>query len=225
MQVQVTFNLSMTELMMAVAMLMGDSVTVSETHGTPAKAPDAPKDAPVTTEATADTPVPSGAPQGPFRTRADVLTLAPGDDVHWQGQRFIFSGVVLQVLTPSSHQDSVIRIQRHDTGKVVRLTLADLAVGNLTRKTYDAEACPGCDDCACQTPDAVPFIRTNDDLNALHRGAGVHWKGQKFTFNGTIDDVFNGSGDDVVVRVRRDDTGKIVTLTHNDLQIGELSFL
>lgn len=51
-------------------------------------------------------------------------------------------------------------------------------------------------------------------------GAIVHWKGQRFEFDGTVEQVNDNDdagGDDKAVWVRRADTSKLVSLTFNDL--------
>jgi hypothetical protein len=81
---------------------------------------------------------------------------------------------------------------------------------------------PCADTCAHEP--AVYTFRTPGDLENLYLGAQVHWSGQKYVFHGEVLDVFpDALDDDTAVRVRRDDTGKIVRLTYNDLQVGTLS--
>ena len=77
---------------------------------------------------------------------------------------------------------------------------------------------------------ALRIASVADIDNYLDVGSEVHWKGQKFEFDGvveTIDDAFDTEGDlpyDVkAVFIRRNDTGKLVSLTLRDLQVGRLT--
>ena len=80
------------------------------------------------------------------------------------------------------------------------------------------------------------LIRTADDYLNLEVGDDVHWKGAKFEFDATVDDIYlydddflDGDTPDVeedhkVLFLRRNDTGKRVSLTWPDLQTGELTY-
>lgn len=65
-------------------------------------------------------------------------------------------------------------------------------------------------------------IRFFGDVN---EGDPIHWAGQKFAFDGVV---ANGSrarnaDPDAVLFVRRNDTGKLVSLTQDDLDTGGLT--
>lgn len=63
-----------------------------------------------------------------------------GTEVHWQGAKFVFDGVVEriddEVVSPDAGleylDDKAVFIRRNDTGKLVSLTLRDLQTGRLT---------------------------------------------------------------------------------------------
>ena len=82
--------------------------------------------------------------------------------------------------------------------------------------------------------DAALCITTVADIdNYLDLGTEVHWRGQKFVFDGVVerisDDVFDTEGDlqyDVkAIFIRRNDTDKLVSLTLRDLQVGRLTLI
>ena len=90
------------------------------------------------------------------------------------------------------------------------------------------------------TPQADPQdtalrIASVADLdNYLDIGTEVHWKGQKFEFDGVVertetDDVADGEGwinyDTKVLFIRSNNTGKLVSLTQHDLQTGRLTLI
>ena len=62
-----------------------------------------------------------------------------GTEVHWQGAKFVFDGVVEKIddeavdeYKDDSWNVKVLFIRRNDTGKLVSLTLRDLQTGRLT---------------------------------------------------------------------------------------------
>ena len=62
------------------------------------------------------------------------IYLDIGTEVHWQGQKYTFDGVVEKIddeaiIDPTT---KAIFIRRNDTGKLVSLTLRDLQTGRLT---------------------------------------------------------------------------------------------
>ena len=93
-----------------------------------------------------DQPVsqPTPAPElKPIRKPADLLSLEPGDLIHWKGARFEFDGEVVEVNVDEGHFDEddsliyddeeiVLYVRRSDTGKRVSLTWADLQTHSLT---------------------------------------------------------------------------------------------
>ena len=66
--------------------------------------------------------------------------LDVGSEVHWQGAKFVFDGVVEriddEVVSPDAGleylDDKAVFIRRNDTGQLVSLTLRDLQTGRLT---------------------------------------------------------------------------------------------
>ena len=76
------------------------------------------------------------------------------------------------------------------------------------------------------TPAHDPFDsdRVYRSFNGFHVGDLVHWKGAKFEFDAHIEKIGRASNrDDKFVWLRRCDTGKLVSLTLNDLSAGSLS--
>lgn len=82
--------------------------------------------------------------------------------------------------------------------------------------------------------DTALRITTVEDIdNYLDIGSEVHWSGAKFVFDGVVerisDDVFDTAGDlqydAKAIFIRRNDTGKLVSLTMNDLQVGRLTLI
>ena len=80
---------------------------------------------------------------------------------------------------------------------------------------------------------ALRIASVADIDNYLDVGSEVHWHGQKYVFDGVVeqisDDVFDTEGDlqyDVkAVFIRRNDTDKLVSLTLRDLQTGRLTLI
>ena len=81
---------------------------------------------------------------------------------------------------------------------------------------------------------ALRIASVADIDNYLDIGTEVHWRGQKFVFDGVvekindemledIDDVQDA--DDKLVFIRRNDTDKLVSLTLRDLQTGRLTLI
>jgi hypothetical protein len=58
--------------------------------------------------------------------------LAVGDEVRWEGRKFMFDGEVVETFI-NDNNDAVVRIRRSDTGKVVRITFDQNETGVLTR--------------------------------------------------------------------------------------------
>ena len=84
--------------------------------------------------------------------------------------------------------------------------------------------------------DTAPCITTVADIdNYLDIGTEVHWKGQKFVFDGVVEKIDDyvvaafhedeGEPDDKILFIRRNDTGKLVSLTLFDLQTGRLTLI
>lgn len=81
---------------------------------------------------------------------------------------------------------------------------------------------------------ALRIASVADIDNYLDLGTEVHWKGQKFEFEGVVeqietDDVVDDNGwtdyDTKVLFIRRNDTDKLVSLTLRDLQTGRLTLI
>lgn len=139
--------------------------------------------------------------------QTDEHDFGVGDKVHWKGQKYEFDGVIVEFL------EDGLRLRRDDTGKVVRLTDDDLAnpANSLTPLVEAVEDTP---------------LRSWGDVLTLEEGMSVHWQGQKYAFDGVVEKTeFSefGTPDDKVLFIRRDDTGKLVSLTMNDLQVGRLT--
>lgn len=140
--------------------------------------------------------------------------LKVGDLVHWRGQLFNFDGVVERFEPADDPDAKVVWVRRSDTDKLVSLTLSDLQTGSLGKRIPSAD------------PKRVTTLNQIDMY--LDVGIRVHWKGAKFEFDGTVEDfdtyeVREDDFDAKVVYLRRDDTGKKVSLTLRDLQTGSLT--
>lgn len=68
--------------------------------------------------------------------------------------------------------------------------------------------------------------------NYLDTGTEVHWKGQKFEFDGVVEDIRTDdlTDDEIdpsekILFIRRNDTDKLVSLTLRDLQTGRLTLI
>lgn len=85
---------------------------------------------------------------------------------------------------------------------------------------------------------ALRIASVADIGNYLDIGTEVHWKGQKFEFDGVVerietDDVVDDAGDGIVwvnydtkvLFIRRNDTDKLVSLNLRDLQTGRLTLI
>lgn len=146
--------------------------------------------------------------------------LKVGDLVHWRGQLFNFDGVVERFEPADDPDAKVVWVRRSDTDKLVSLTLSDLRSGGLAQRIAD-------------TPAVADRIVSVDDIyNRLDIDTEVHWRGEKFEFDGVVeridDEVVSPDAgleylDDKAVFIRRNDTGKLVSLTLRDLQTGSLT--
>ncbi len=81
---------------------------------------------------------------------------------------------------------------------------------------------------------ALRIASVADIDNYLDIGTEVHWKGQKFEFDGVVeridDEVVSPDAgleylDDKALFIRRNDTDKLVSLTLRDLQTGRLTLI
>ena len=75
---------------------------------------------------------------------------------------------------------------------------------------------------------ALRIASVADIDNYLDIGSEVHWHGAKFVFDGVVEriegeDEFELLDDTKAVFIRRNDTGKLVSLTLRDLQTGRLT--
>ena len=77
---------------------------------------------------------------------------------------------------------------------------------------------------------ALRIASVADIDNYLDVGSEVHWHGAKFVFDGVVEriegeDEFELLDDTKAVFIRRNDTGKLVSLTLRDLQTGRLTLI
>lgn len=81
---------------------------------------------------------------------------------------------------------------------------------------------------------ALRIASVADIGNYLDVGTDVHWKGQKFEFDGVVeriktDDAVDDDGwidhDEKALFLRRNDTGKLVSLNMRDIQTGHLTLI
>ena len=122
-------------------------------------------------------------------------------------------------------------------------TALDVLLDEIARTKAQPEQAPNdapVQDAPIITPQADPqdtalrIASVADIDNYLDIGSEVRWKGQKYTFDGEvekindemleyIDDVQDA--DEKIVFIRRNDTGKLVSLTLRDLQTGRLTLI
>ena len=79
---------------------------------------------------------------------------------------------------------------------------------------------------------ALRIASVADIDNYLDIGTEVHWHGQKYVFDGAVEDIRTDdlTDDEIdpnekIVFIRRNDTGKLVSLTLRDLQTGRLTLI
>ena len=122
-------------------------------------------------------------------------------------------------------------------------TALDVLLDEIARTKAQPEQAPNdapVQDAPIITPQADPqdtalrVASVADINNYLDVGTEVHWKGQKFVFDGVveksndemledIDDVWDP--DEKIVFIRRNDTDKLVSLTLRDLHTGRLTLI
>lgn len=136
--------------------------------------------------------------------------LHVGDIVHWKGAKYEFDGVVEKIAADATSSESKgVWVRRNDTGALVSLTIGNLATYGITILGTSSQPAPAA------TSDRI----TTASQAAV--GQCVHWAGQVFNFDGKVIGV--APGDDKCVFLRRDDTGKKVSLTASDLLTGSLT--
>ena len=81
---------------------------------------------------------------------------------------------------------------------------------------------------------ALRIASVPDIDNYLDIGTEVHWKGQKFVFDGVVEKINDEMLEDIddeinpsekLLFIRRNDTDKLVSLTLRDLQTGRLTLI
>ena len=81
---------------------------------------------------------------------------------------------------------------------------------------------------------ALRIASVADIDNYLDIGTEVHWRGQKFVFDGVVEKINDGVVEDIddvwdpdekILFIRRNDTDKLVSLTLHDLQTGRLTLI
>ena len=135
-----------------------------------------------------------------------------GDLVHWKGAKFEFDAHIEKIGRATNRDDKFVWLRRCDTGKLVSLTMDDLSAGSLEHSSDE------------DSDDLVRIVTADDIHFHIDIDTEVHWKGDKFEFDGVVTDFTTfAEGDVRAVWVRRDDTGKLVSLTLYDLQTGSLT--
>lgn len=119
-------------------------------------------------------------------------------------------------------------------------TALDVLLDEIARtKAEQAPSAAPVQDAPIITPQADPqdtalrISSVADIDNYLDIGTEVHWHGQKYTFDGVVekindemlevDDIWDA--DEKILFIRRNDTGKLVSLTLRDLQTGRLTLI
>ena len=124
-------------------------------------------------------------------------------------------------------------------------TALDVLLDEIARAKAQPEQAPNTapvQDAPIITPQADPqdtalrIASVADINNYLDIGTEVHWKGQKFEFDGEVERIeLDGDVDDAgviwtnydtkVLFIRRNDTDKLVSLNLRDLQTGRLTLI
>lgn len=121
-------------------------------------------------------------------------------------------------------------------------TALDVLLDEIARTKAHPEQVPNdtpVQDAPIITPQADPqdtalrIASVADIDNYLDIGTEVHWKGQKFEFDGAVekindemlevDDIWDA--DEKILFIRRNDTDKLVSLTLRDIQTGRLTII
>lgn len=119
-------------------------------------------------------------------------------------------------------------------------TALDVLLDEIARTKAQPEQAPSAapvQDAPIITPQADPqdtalrIASVADIDNYLDVGTDVHWKGQKFEFDGVVEKIDDEAiGEEIdpsekIVFIRRNDTDKLVSLTLRDLQTGRLTLI
>ena len=120
-------------------------------------------------------------------------------------------------------------------------TALDVLLDEIARTKAQPEQAPNdapVQDAPIITPQADPqdtalrIASVADIDNYLDVGSEVHWHGQKFVFDGVVEDIRTDdlTDDEIdpnekVLFIRRNDTDKLVSLTLRDLQTGRLTLI
>ena len=122
-------------------------------------------------------------------------------------------------------------------------TALDVLLDEIARTKAQPEQAPNdapVQDAPIITPQPDPHdtalcITTVADIdNYLDIGTEVHWKGQKFVFDGVVEKINVGVVEDIddvwdpdekILFIRRNDTDKLVSLTLHDLHTGRLTLI
>ena len=122
-------------------------------------------------------------------------------------------------------------------------TALDVLLDEIARTKAQPEQAPNdapVQDAPIITPQADPqdtalrIASVADIDNYLDVGTEVHWHGAKFVFDGVVEKINDEMLEDIddvqdadekIVFIRRNDTGKLVSLTLRDLQTGRLTLI
>lgn len=122
-------------------------------------------------------------------------------------------------------------------------TALDVLLDEIARTKAQPEQAPNdapVQDAPIITPQADPQdtalrIASVEDIdNYLDVGTEVHWKGQKYEFDGVVEKINDEMLEDIddvqdadekILFIRRNDTDKLVSLTLRDLQTGRLTLV
>ena len=116
-------------------------------------------------------------------------------------------------------------------------TALDVLLDEIARTKAQPEQAPNdapVQDAPIITPQADPqdtalrIASVADIDNYLDVGTEVHWKGQKYEFDGVVERIegeVEWDDDTKVLFIRRNDTDKLVSLTLRDLQTGRLTLI
>ena len=154
--------------------------------------------------------------------------------------------ITITITNPSSNVlNALIQAHAADTAKIMESTALNALLDQIARTKAQPEQAPNdapVQDAPIITPQADPqdtalrIASVADIDNYLDIGTEVHWKGQKYEFDGVVDDIrtddlTDDEIDDEIVPsekilfIRRNDTDKLVSLTLRDLQTGRLTLI
>ena len=150
---------------------------------------------------------------------------------------------VLAALAGAHAADNAKMMESLDKASTALDGLLDGLLDEIAKAKAQPEQAPNdapVQDAPIITPQADPqdtalrIASVADIDNYLDVGSEVHWHGAKFVFDGVVEKINDEMLEDIddvqdadekIVFIRRNDTGKLVSLTLRDLQTGRLTLI